>query len=143
MRVASAVLFLIGVSASTTAAAHGRFPGSNAVRFDTANEGHLVVRTTFGLYDTPQLEAGPLEGWRWLCSAAIGYDANKEDPALTIVDGRLLVGTFGGLVAASPDRCGYSLVPETKDRYIVDLTALPNRDAPAPGSPVLALASNG
>jgi MYXO-CTERM domain-containing protein len=113
------------------------------VRFDRSAPGHVVVRTSFGLYDTPSLEAGPREGWRWLCSAAIGYDANEEDPALTIAGGHLVVGTFDGLVVGTSDRCGYELVPVTKDRYVVDLAALPTRDAPAPGSPVLALASNG
>ncbi|MBM4374832.1 MAG: hypothetical protein FJ095_07090 [Deltaproteobacteria bacterium] len=139
----AAALLALASLGTRDAHAHGRFPASNAVRFDRAAPDHAVVRTTFGLYDTPELEAGPGGGWRWLCSSAIGYDANKEDPALTLVEGHLVVGTFGGLVVASEDRCGYDLVPATKDHYIVELAALPTRDAPAPGSPVLALASNG
>lgn len=132
-----------GLATPLSVSAHGRFPGSGGVVFDANDPRHVVVRTTFGLYDNPDASRGPTEGWRWLCSAAIGYDANKEDPALTFAGDRLVAGTFAGLVVASPDRCSFAAVPELAGRYVVELAALPSADAPAKGSPVLALASNG
>jgi MYXO-CTERM domain-containing protein len=138
------VLGLASLLAAAPASGHGRFPASNAIAFDPTDADHAVVRMTYGFYDNELPEgADPTFGWRWLCSAALGYDANKEDPAFTFAGDRLLVGTFDGLVSSTPDRCGYELVPATKGRYVVDLAALPSADAPAAKSPVLALASNG
>ncbi|MBM4358825.1 MAG: hypothetical protein FJ096_12040 [Deltaproteobacteria bacterium] len=141
---AAAVAAVMAFLGGGSALAHGRFPASNGIAFDPTDPEHAVVRMTYGFYDNELLpDANPAYGWRWLCSSALGYDANKEDPAFTFAGDRLLVGTFDGLVASSPDRCSYALVEVTQGRYVVDLAALPSADAPLAKSPVLALASNG
>lgn len=138
---AAAWAFVLSVDAS--ADAHGRFPASNGLVFDPTNADHLIVRTTFGLYDNETASAGPKEGWRYVCAVAAGFNSDKEDPALTFAGGRLVLGTFGGLVVGSEDRCDYEPVALVAERYVVGFAALPRPDAPAKGSPVLALSSNG
>lgn len=138
-----AALVLAGVAVPSTAVAHGRFPGANGIVFDPTNLDHAVVRTTYGLYDNETASAGPAQGWRFICSSAAGFDSNKEDPSLTFAGERLLVATFGGLFVGSPDRCNYEPSAVVGERYVVGLAALPRFDAPAKGSPILALSSNG
>lgn len=142
LRVVVGVLLGASVlSEAPVAQAHGRFPGSSGIAFDPTNPEHVVVRMTFGLYDNETAVA--TDGWRYVCSAAAGFDSNKEEPVLTFAGDRLLLGTFRGLVVSTPDRCDYDVVASTLDRYIVGVTALPRADSPVKGSPVLALSSNG
>lgn len=134
----------LALTTAFSADAHGRFPGATGVAFDSSAPEHALVRMTYGFYDNAApADADPALGWRWLCPNALGFDAAKEDPAFVLAGSSLLVGTFDGLVASTADRCGYELLEPMKGHYVVGLAALPSTVAPAPGSPLLALASNG
>jgi hypothetical protein len=136
-------------------AAHGKFPAANAVFFDPNSSSdpnskrHVVVRTTFGFLDSAERKNSHSEGaspstssstnWRWLCSSAIGYDADKEDPAVAFASSTLLVGAFSGLVRGA-SMCDFAPVGgELADRYFVDLATIPNGS----NGRALALSSNG
>ncbi len=143
--VAAAGLVLGGILLAPAARAHGRFPGGNGIWFDPLRPSHVVVRTTFGLLDgDARSDAGAIDAkeprqWRWLCSPAIGYDANNPlDPAIAFAGSALLVGDFDGL-AVSTTMCDFPYAGgELAARYFVDLASVGSQ-----ASRVLALASNG
>src|SRR5258708_7797513 len=105
----SAAAAAFGVVLAGAAHAHGRFPGATGITFEPGKPDHALVRTTFGCLVPPGAATRPatgsaggtsLGGWRWICSPAVGYDANKEDPPFVFAGNTVLLGTFDGLAAS-------------------------------------------
>jgi hypothetical protein len=122
------------VAASAPALANGRFPAAGQAVVDPKDPAHLVVRSTYGVLSSR--DAGAT--WGWICEEALGMSGN-EDPSVAIASGGgLVVGLFEGLAVARDGGCAWSIVPATKDKYVIDVSA--SRAAP---EDVIALASNG
>jgi photosystem II stability/assembly factor-like uncharacterized protein len=109
---------LVWGGAAREAAAHGRFPAAGSVAEDPSNRQRIWVRATYGILVTDN--GG--ERWSWVCPEAVGFDANREDPAVVISgDGSIIAGTFEGLTV-SPDGCRWLAAGgELADRFFVDV----------------------
>src|SRR5690606_16009801 len=118
------VLALLTIAPSV-AAAHGRPPAIGVVREEPGAPAHLTARGTWGLATSDDGGAR----WRWVCSAAYGVDARNEDPSLEVMEeGRLLLGTFGGLLASDDGGCSWTRPSSAlADVYVTDLFAVDAR----------------
>ncbi len=92
-----------------------------------------MLRATFGLLESR--DHGATFGW--VCPSALGYDGDKEDPALAFTSqGALAVGVFDGLTVAPDGACGFAFAEgELAGRSFIDVASS--------GADVVALSSNG
>jgi photosystem II stability/assembly factor-like uncharacterized protein len=120
--------------AAAPAWAHGRFPAAGQVAVDPGDPAEIWVRSTYGILIST--DAGV--NWAWMCPEAVGFNADREDPALVLTaDGSAVVGTFAALTV-SHDSCDFVPVAgELGERFFVDVQPEAN-----PAS-VVALSSNG
>jgi hypothetical protein len=114
--------------------AHGRFPAAGQVAVDPGDPARIWVRSTYGILVST--DAGV--SWAWMCPEAVGFNADREDPALVLTaDGSAVVGTFEALTV-SHDGCDFVPVGgELGERFFVDVQPEAN-----PAS-VVTLSSNG
>jgi photosystem II stability/assembly factor-like uncharacterized protein len=134
-RISAWALACATLATASHGAAHGRFPASGQVAIHASDAQHLLVRTTYGLIVSP--DGG--DSWRWICPEVVGFDADKEDPAVAVMgDTSLLAGTFDGMARGAEAACSWAIdAGEMAGRYVVDL----QREADA--NQALALTSNG
>ncbi len=96
--------FALICAVPSPARAHGRPPSFNALRFDREDPKHIVAQATWGVAVSD--DGG--KTFRWVCAAAFEVDARSEDPQLEIgTDGRVLLGTFNGLLLSDNKGCFY------------------------------------
>lgn len=105
------------------AAANGRFPASSLVVFEPGHPQHLVVRTTFGLFESH--DDG--QSFDFICESALHLGL-EEDPVLAFnASGGRVVSTLSGILT-SADGCDFSQTPELMGEVVPDLAY--NADAP-------------
>lgn len=93
----------------TVAQAHGRPQSLNSLRFDRADPSHLVAQGTWGA----AVSTDGATSWQWLCAASFGVDARVEDAQLELgAEGRILLGTFGGLLVSDAAGCDFGVASE-------------------------------
>jgi hypothetical protein len=120
--------FAAALSISTItglAGANGRFPFANQLVVDPSDPKHVVVRTTFGLVQTFDLDAAQGRAtWSWICEQSVGY-GGVFDPAIGVTaSGRILAGLFGGLTTSADRGCSFAVATLEKD-YVIDLVVEP------------------
>lgn len=118
------------------AAAHGRFPAAGLIAVQPGDSERLLVRSTYGVLTSG--DGG--ETWSWLCPEAIGFDGDKEDPAVVITgNGSVAMGTFDGLSNSTDGICDWNYVGgDLADRYFIDVQPVQTDT-----SALVALSSNG
>lgn len=77
---------------------------ADSLALDPDDPDRLVVQTTFGLAVSDDAGAS----WAWLCAAVYRADPVLEDPAVAIVDGTVVTGSFRGAAAASFPLCDWA-----------------------------------
>lgn len=113
---AGAVVAALCFIASSEAAANGRFPTAGLVAFDPRDSARLVVRTTFGMFESSDRGAS----FDYVCESALRL-AVEEDPMPAFTEaGSLVVATFSGVIM-SDDGCSYRYVPELEGEIVLDL----------------------
>ena len=111
------VLTLALLLASSVAAAHGNPPAGGLVVIDPTDPSTIWLRTNFGIITSDNAGVD----WKWLCSEAIGYDANNLNPAVALfANGSAAVGLPSGL-SVSADRCDYAIAPTLSGHSVIDL----------------------
>jgi hypothetical protein len=114
-----AVIALI-LGASSSAAAHGGVPQSQAVLFDPDDADHILVPATFGLLET--FDGGAT--WDWVCvqsipSGRLGF----VEPTVLTAGGAIFLAQRDGLRKSVGRGCAWSLTPTALDgSFVADVT---------------------
>lgn len=128
MRATPATAALLAVmSAASVAWANGRFPTAQQVVFGVGPQrARVTFRVTFGLL----VSDDGARTFRWLCEDAMFSPAAAGapvDPAVEIDDqGRTLFGYGAGVRWWSPDQCGVTVIPDLREREVIDLAITPD-----------------
>ncbi len=95
-----ATALLVGLP--TVALANGRAPGTSTLNFQTGNDNHIAVGTTFGVVSST--DGGTT--WTWECEDAVGYGGMYDPDYAFTSTGALFATTFDGLKVRR-DECSY------------------------------------
>src|SRR5262249_7808323 len=77
------------------------YPSAGQAVVDPRDEGHIVVRTTFGILQST--DGG--KSFRWVCEQGVGF-GNYEDPSTSITsDGSVIAAAFEGLFVSHDRGC--------------------------------------
>lgn len=118
---------LAALAIAPVARANGRFPTAQQVVFgEGAQRARVTFRVTFGLL----VSDDGARTFRWLCEDALFSPAAAGapvDPAVEIDDrGRTLFGYGAGVRWWSPDQCGVTVLPDLREREVIDLAITPD-----------------
>jgi photosystem II stability/assembly factor-like uncharacterized protein len=104
--------------------ANGRFPAASQLLIATADDQHLVARTTFGVLES----FDGASSWSWICEGAI-TDLGFVDPEMVLNDdGSVLVGLTGGVSVGDRSGCNWKMnATGFSGQDVVDLVKDPSK----------------
>jgi photosystem II stability/assembly factor-like uncharacterized protein len=111
------------LTASTRAAANGRYPAASHIVFDPSDAKHFVVSATIGLLETR--DGGKTFAWR--CESALGKILSQDLMVAVTANGTTVTTKYDGLAATS-DGCAFRSIPDFVGKSVDDLTL--SRSAP-------------